>query len=138
MNKASYIGNLTEDPELKSTSSGKSVCRFTLAVKRNYKDQSGEYLSDFIPCVAWGNIGEIIAKYVKKGHKLGVTGRMESRKYNDRDGNSRTVIECVVEDKDFLTSRSDNDGDSNKSASSDYHRPPAQQPRGNDDDDLPF
>ena len=71
MNKASFIGRLVRDPELKTTTSGKSVCKFSIAVKRNYKDQNGEYQSDFIDCVAWGVIGETIAKYRSEERRVG-------------------------------------------------------------------
>lgn len=133
MNKASYIGRLVRDPELKTTTSGKSVCKFSLAVKRNYKDSNGEYLSDFIPCVAWGVIGETIAKYTQKGNLLGVSGRMESRKYEDRDGNTREVLELIVEDKDFLTPKSDSGSNSGGG-----HQHQEEPPAPVDDDDLPF
>lgn len=133
MNKAQYIGRLTRDPELRSTQSGKSVCSFSLAVKRNYKDSNGEYQLDFIDCVAWGVIGETIAKYAHKGNMLGVSGRMESRKYEDRDGNNRSVLELIVEDKDLLSPKSDNS--TNEGGG---HKHQEEPPVPVDDDDLPF
>lgn len=133
MNKASFIGRLVRDPELKTTTSGKSVCKFSIAVKRNYKDANGEYQSDFIDCVAWGVIGETIAKYTHKGNMLGVSGRMESRKYEDRDGNNRSVLELIVEDKDLLSPKSDS-----STSEGGGHKHQEEPPVPVDDDDLPF
>lgn len=133
MNKASFIGRLVRDPELKTTTSGKSVCKFSIAVKRNYKDSNGEYQSDFIDCVAWGVIGETIAKYAHKGNLLGVSGRMESRKYEDRDGNNRSVLELIVEDKDLLSPKSDN-----SASEGGGHKHQEEPPVPEMDDDLPF
>lgn len=138
MNKAQYIGRLTKDPELRSTQSGKSVCSFSLAVPRSYTGADEERKTDFIDCVAWRGIGETIAKYVKKGHKLAVCGRMESRKYEDRNGNTRTVLECIVEDMDLLEPKRNADYDEDE----DDYIPPVQahnaDPAPVDDDDLPF
>lgn len=135
MNKAQYIGRLTKDPELRSTQSGTAVCSFSLAVPRSYTGANEERKTDYIDCVAWRGIGETIAKYVKKGHKLAVCGRMESRKYEDRNGNTHTVLECIVEDMDLLEQKREEE--------SGYVQPPQSRKAApvyapEENDDLPF
>jgi single-strand DNA-binding protein len=108
LNKIQLIGRLTRDPEMRVTStSGKSVANFTLAVDHNFKGANGERGVDFIDCVAWGKGGEIIAQYVQKGHRLGVSGRLQIRQYEAQDGGKRRAAEVVVEDFDFLEPRKD-------------------------------
>ena len=103
MNQVFLIGNLTQDPELKSTSSGISVCRFSLAVSRKYSDASGERQTDFFNCTAWRSLGETIAKYCKKGNKVMVGGSIELRNYEDNKGIKRTAVDIIVNDVEFLT-----------------------------------
>lgn len=102
MNKVFLIGNLTKDTELNETQSGVAVCRFTLAVGRNYT-QNGERETDFFNCVAWRNLGETIHKYCKKGNKVAVTGSIQLRTYEDNNGNKRQAVDIVVQDVEFLT-----------------------------------
>ena len=102
--KAIIVGNLTRDPELRSTPSGAQVCGFSVAVNRNYKDASGnsqEQVS-FIDCSAWGRSGELIAQYAKKGSGILVSGRIEQRSWEDKEGQKRSRVEIVVEDFNFL------------------------------------
>jgi single-strand DNA-binding protein len=103
--KAIITGNLTRDPEMRTTPSGASVCGFTVAVNRTFKDSSGnsqEQVS-FIDCTAWGRAGEIIAQYGKKGSGMLVSGRLEQRSWNDKEtGQKRSRVEIVVEDFNFL------------------------------------
>lgn len=137
MNKAQYIGRLTRDPELRTTQSGKSVCSFSLAVPRSYTSENEERKTDFIDCVAWRGIGETIAKYVKKGHKLAVCGRMEGRQYEDRTGNKRAVLECIVEDMDLLEPKRNNDYDEDDyNAPTPQYNKPVPTPTSVDDDDI--
>ena len=117
--KAIIMGNLTRDPELRSTPSGSQVCSFTVAVNRNYKDSSGaqqEQVS-FIDCSAWGKSGEIIAQYAKKGSGILVSGRLEQRSWEDKEGQKRSRVEIVVEDFNFIGGAAGGDGGS-KGASS--------------------
>ncbi len=102
MNKVFLIGNLTKDAELRETPSGVSVCRFTIAVGRNYT-QNGERQTDFFECVAWRNLAETIAQYCKKGHKVAVSGSIQLRTYEDNNGNKRTAVDIVTQDIEFLT-----------------------------------
>lgn len=128
MNKSTLIGRLVADPELRYSQSGKAVTSFKLAVRRNFKNAQGEYESDFIPCVAWGNPAELIANSVKKGHRLAVNGRLQVRSYDAQDGTKRWVSEIAVEEFDFLESRTN----SSETPSSSYG---TEVPV---DDSLPF
>ncbi len=102
--KVILMGNLTRDVEMRSTPSGQSVANFSLAVNRSWRNQSGEQQEQvsFINCVAWGKAGEIINQYVKKGDALLVSGRLDQRSYQDKDGNKRSAVEVVVEDFNFV------------------------------------
>ena len=103
-NKVILMGNLTRDVEMRTTQSGQTVANFSLAVSRSWKDQNGQTQeqTSFINCVAWGKPGEIIAQYVSKGSPLLVSGRLDQRSYDDKDGNKRTAVEVVVEDFNFV------------------------------------
>ncbi len=110
--KAIIVGNITRDPELRSTPSGTQVCGFSVAVNRNYKDNSGNNQESvsFIDCSAWGKAGEIIAQYAKKGSGILVSGRLEQRSWEDKEGQKRSRIEIVVEDFNFMGSNSGDGG----------------------------
>lgn len=104
MNKAILIGNLTRDPELAQTQSGKSVCKFSIAVNRNYTNADGEKVTDFFTIVTWGGQAENCAKYLKKGRKIAVVGELQNRSYEDKEGVKRTVTEIQAQDVEFLSS----------------------------------
>lgn len=103
-NKVILMGNLTRDPETRAISNGQTVTNFSLAVSRSWKGQDGQQQeqTSFINCVAWGKPGEIIAQYVSKGSPLLVSGRLDQRSYDDKDGNKRQAVEVVVEDFNFI------------------------------------
>ncbi len=103
-NKVILMGNLTRDVEIRTTPSGQQVANFSLAVTRSWKGQDGQTQdqTSFINCVAWGKPGEIIAQYVQKGAPLLVSGRLDQRSYQDKDGNNRQAVEVVVEDFNFV------------------------------------
>ena len=110
-NKVILMGNLTRDVEVRTTASGQSVANFSLAISRSWRGQDGQQQdqTSFINCVAWGKVGDIIAQYVHKGSPLLVSGRLDQRSYQDKDGNKRSAVEVVVEDFNFVGSgRSDN------------------------------
>ena len=112
MNKVILIGNLTRDPELSETNSGIAVCRFGLAVNRQYSSSDGERETDFFQVTAWRGTGENVARYCKKGHKVAVVGSIQMRNYEDREGVKRTAVDIVAQDVKFLTQRArDDDGD---------------------------
>ena len=99
--KAIITGNLTRDPELRTTPNGASVCSFSAAVNRVYRDSNGEQREDvsFIDCSAWGKLGEMIGQYAKKGSGVLVSGRLDQRSWEDKNsGQKRSRVELVVED----------------------------------------
>lgn len=108
--KVILVGNLTQDVEVKTTPSGQSVANFSLAVNRSWKGSDGQTQeqTSFINCVAWGKAGEIIAQYTSKGSGLLVSGRLDQRSYEDKDGNKRQAVEVYVEDFNFVGGRGDN------------------------------
>lgn len=118
--KAIITGNLTRDPELRTTPSGSSVCSFSVAVNRVYKDASGEQKEDvsFIDCSAWGKLAEMISQYAKKGSGVLVSGRLSQRSFEGKDGVKRSRTEIVVEDFNFTGSAPSRDGSSSYSSSS--------------------
>ena len=102
--KAIITGNLTRDPELRTTTSGNNVCSFAVAVNRTYKGSDGENKEEvsYIDCVAWGKLGEVIAQYAKKGSGVLVSGRLSQRSYESKDGVKRSRTEIVAEDFNFV------------------------------------
>jgi len=102
-NKVTIMGNLTRDPELRTTPTGQSVAGFTLAINRTWKNANGEQQEavDYIDCNAWGKAGEIIAQYMQKGRALLVSGRLQQRSW-EQDGQKRSKVEVVVEDFNFI------------------------------------
>ncbi len=119
-NKVILMGNLTRDVETRTTPSGQTVSNFSLAVTRSWRDQNGQQQdqTSFINCVAWGKVGEIIAQYVGKGAPLLVSGRLDQRSYEDKDGNKRSSVEVVVEDFNFVGGRGSDDSAPRQTASS--------------------
>lgn len=101
MNQVCIVGRLTRTPELRMTQSGTSVCTFTVAVNRYVKD--GESAADFIDCVAWQRTAENLAKYMSKGKMVGVTGRIQTRAYETKDGQRRKATEVVASHVLFLS-----------------------------------
>ncbi len=103
-NKVTLLGNLTRDPELRTTPNGRSVCSFTLAVNRTWNNQQGEKQEDvsFFDCTAWGKAGEIINQYTQKGRALLVSGRLNQRTW-EQDGQKRSKVDVVVEDFNFIS-----------------------------------
>lgn len=106
-NKAILGGRLTADPEIKTTQSGTPVCSFSIAVnRRGAKD--GQQQSDFISCVAWKERAELISKYFRKGSSICIVGEIQTRKWKDNNGNSRIATEVIVNEVNFVDSKSDN------------------------------
>lgn len=103
MNKVYLIGNLTRDPETRTTQNGLTVCSFTLAVNRRMKKQDGTQETDFINVTAWRQLGELCAKYLSKGKKAAVSGSLQTRTYEAKDGSKRSAFEIVAEEVEFLT-----------------------------------
>ena len=102
-NQVTLMGNLTRDPELRTTPNGQSVCGFALALNRSYRGADGEWkeMTDFIDIVAWGPLGERVAQYLTKGRPALVSGRLQSRSW-EQDGQKRSKVEVVANDVTFL------------------------------------
>lgn len=108
-------GRLTADVELKYTQNNIPVCSFTIAVDRRYK-QGEEKQTDFINITAWRGTAEIVSKYFSKGSMIGIEGSIQTRRYQDKDGNNRTAFEVIASNVQFVESkRSEGNGESNSS-----------------------
>lgn len=97
LNQIIIMGRLTRDPELRRTQSGTAVCSFSVAVDRDFKSQSGEKETDFIDVVAWRQTGEFVSKYFTKGRMIVVSGSLQSRKWQDRNGQNRISWEVIAD-----------------------------------------
>ena len=109
MNKAILVGRLTRDAELRTTGSGTSVCSFTLAVNRRFKNADGNYDADFINCVAWRAQAEFISKQFKKGDMFGIVGSLQTRTY-EKDGTKVHITEVIVEEVSFVGGKKSDKG----------------------------
>ena len=162
INNVTLIGRATKDPDLRYTASGTAVATFTLAVNRNYKNQNGDREADFINCVIWRKPAETFANYVRKGTLVGIVGRIQTRFYENQQGQRVYVTEVIVESYQLLESRSQAEAREQKQRTSTNQNPPmnntvdnignhssATNPMPNDDpfdgnpinisdDDLPF
>jgi single-strand DNA-binding protein len=109
LNKAQIIGRLGGDPELKTTQAGNAVCSFSVATNENYKDQNGTLIerTEWHRCVAWGRLAEIIAEYLKKGSLAFFEGKLQTRKWQDKDGADRWSTEIMVQDMLMLGDKRD-------------------------------
>ena len=134
MNKVILIGNLTRDPELSETPSGVAVCRFAIAVSRDYANSEGTRETDFFNITVWRGRAENCGKYLKKGNKVAVVGSLQNRSYEDKDGIKRNVTDIVASDVEFLTPKSAQSDDEEISTVS-AKRP---QLEAIDDNQLPF
>lgn len=130
MNRCFLIGNLTRDPELATTNSGVSVCRFSLAVTRNFSNADGERETDFLNIIVWRGQAENCHKYLKKGSKCAVTGSIQTRSYDAQDGSKRYITEITADEVEFISTRNDGSGMDKKDDVAEL------QPI--DDDTLPF
>ena len=131
LNKGILMGRLTRDPELRHTQSGTAVCSFTLAIDRDRKDANGDKQTDFIDCVAWNKQAEFVAQWFSKGMMAIVVGRIQSRKWQDQNGNNRTAIEINCEDVSFGETKKNRDSNSGRQ-NSDFADMPEE------DSDVPF
>lgn len=152
MNKLFIVGNLTRDPELRTTQSGISVCSFTVAVNRRRSQNNDQPEADFFRVSAWRALGENCAKYLAKGRKVSVVGAVSVSTYQANDGTTRASLEVNAEDVEFLTSRQEAqemDGYTASAAPQSAYQPapaPAAQQQAFtsrgfvevEDDDLPF
>lgn len=140
MNNVSLLGRLTKDVEIMYTQNGVAIGTFTLAVNRKFKNQQGEYDTDFIRCKAFKKTAEIIAEYVKKGHQLAVSGSIQTGSYENKEGQRVFTTDVIVNDFTFAESRNTQNNQSQP-------QQPQQNQQANSfggdainitDDDLPF
>ena len=136
MNKVILLGRLTKDPEVRYTQTNNTlVASFTLAVNRRFVKEGEERQSDFINIVAWGKTGEFCSKYFKKGQQIAVVGRIQTRNWDDEQGQKHYITEVIAEEAYFAETKKDENGTAeNQDATntSDFHV------THNTDDDLPF
>ena len=148
LNHITIMGRLTRDPELRMTQSQTQVASFTLAVDRDFGGRDGaERQTDFIDCVAWRQTAEFVSKYFSKGRMAVVSGRLQSRKWETREGEKRTSWEVVADNVYFGDSRRDGDGGESRSSFTRDYEAPKSGPKtaaspfedlGGDDGELPF
>lgn len=151
LNVAAIMGRLTADPELKTTSSGISVTSFSVAVDRSFAKAGTERQTDFINVVAWRSTADFICKYFTKGQMIAVSGSIQTRNYEDKQGNKRTAFEIVASDVSFTGSKRESGGSSEPYAPAQskpaafQESAPAYSSGSNEDfeeilgdDDLPF
>ena len=143
MNKAILVGRLTKDPELSTTPSGVSNCRFTIAVNRRYKNAEGGYDADFINCIAWRQQAEFLARFFAQGRMVGLVGSIQTRNY-EKDGQRVYVTEVVADEISFVDSKSQGEGGSAPSMQTNNSTPSDSFGAADGfmpmpaDDDLPF
>ena len=139
MNRLTIIGNLTRDPEMRTTSSGDSVCSFSVAVNRR-KNRDGTQQADFFRVSAWGTLGESCGKYLAKGRKVAVVGSVSASAYTDQHGNAAASLNVMATDVEFLSSKEEQKDVVQQEAQAHEAPKQAQQPIPVQlsDDDLPF
>lgn len=130
LNNICLVGRLVHDPEIKSTNSGSRVSTFAIAVDRNRTSQDGQRLVDYIDIVVWNKTAEFVCNYFKKGSWIAVNGRLETRSYEDKNGNKRKVFEVIADGVNFVGAKADSTSEK------------AQEPKfteiEDDGDELPF
>ncbi len=139
MNKIILIGNLTRDPESSSTQGGVNFTRFTIAVNRPFTNSAGERLADYFDVICWRQLADRCAKYLFKGSKVGISGSVQRRQYEDRDGIKRTSFDVVADEVEFLTPKTTTPRDSSVGGGYMPEEPhPISEMQPVDNDDLPF
>ena len=130
MNKLTLIGNLTGEPEVRSTPNGITACAFTIAVERRHTDKSGERPTDFFRITAWRQTGDACGRYLAKGKKVAVIGELQARLYEAKDGSTRLSLDVQADEVEFLSPRQnaqENGGPQDMEGFTDIQ-----------DDDIPF
>ena len=141
MNKVYLIGNLTRDPEMRSTATGISVCNFSIAVNRRFKDaKTGKQETDFFNVIAWRQLADLCGKFLMKGKKVAVVGAIQTRTYEAQDGSKRSAFDIVADEVEFITPAGEAPGTKPApSPAPDVAYTPADQGFTQvDDDELPF
>lgn len=135
MNKVILMGRLTADPELKTTQSGISVVSARVAVNRRFAKQGDPVTADFIDVVFWRQTAEFVAKYFSKGRQIAIVGTLQTRQWQDKDGNKRVSVEVVSDEVYFADSKA---GGEKAQELPKYEVPQGEYEEVDDDDDLPF
>lgn len=137
INKVTLVGNLGQDPELRHTGSGTAVCNMRLATNESYKDSNGKTVdkTEWHSVVAWSRLAEICGEYLKKGTLVYIEGSLQTRKFEDKDGNEKFVTEIKAREMQILSGRGDNA--SSAGSSKDYNSASRGSTQSSDDD-LPF
>lgn len=151
INNVVLMGRLVATPELRNTTTGLAVTTFTIAVERSYARQGEQRQTDFINCVAWRNTAEFVTRYFQKGSMIAVTGSIQTRNYEDKNGNKRTAFEVIVDQASFCGSKAETGTTGGNNSYNQSYSAPVQPAApsfstGNDgdfeeiagDDDLPF
>ena len=141
MNKVFLIGRLTRDPELRYTGNNTAVASFSIAVNRNFTNQQGEREADFFNVTVWRKQAENVKNYLSQGSQVAVEGRLQTRNYEDKDGQKRYVTEVVADNVEFLGSKNSSNNSSNGSHNEEptpYDFGDEKEPKGTDVDSNPF
>lgn len=141
LNCVTLMGRLTADPEIRTTTSGKDVCTFSIAVERSCAKQGEERVADFIKIVAWQSIALFVSRYFTKGSMIAIQGAIQTRSYEDKDGKKRTAFEVLVREVSFCGEKSKGTANnaSNQSPPLSYSAPQDDFEKIDvDDEDLPF
>ena len=129
MNKVILMGRLTRDPEVRYSQgeSSMAIAKYSLAVDRRGRSQEGDQTADFINCVVWSAAADNVARYTHKGSLVGIEGRIQTRKYQDKQGNNRTAFEVVCDNVQFLESKNSQSSSNYSNNTSNYNTSPAPQ-----------
>lgn len=142
LNCVTLMGRLTADPELRTTTTGRSVCTFSMAVERSYAKAGEQRQTDFINIVAWENTANFVSRYFAKGSMIAIQGSIQTRPYEDKNGNKRTAFEVVAREVSFCGSKAETGTTAPVSpaapAPSYQTAVPSDFEEITDDDDLPF
>ena len=139
MNRVTIMGRLTKDPELRRTGNGIAVVSFSIAVERDHSSkEDGTKETDFFYVTAWRSTAEFAAKYLSKGRMIGVDGRLQSRSYEDKNGNRRDVVEIMADRMYFADSNRDNRPSAGTTGAYQPEEPTNFAEMSGDDEELPF
>ncbi len=143
VNKVILVGRLGRDPESRFTASGQAVCNFSLATDRSFKDRNGQTQkqTEWHKIVVWSKLAEICQKYLKKGSQIFIEGRIQSRQWDDKDGNKRTSFEIVANEMRMLGSRGEAAAPPHSGDEAESQHPPAEDAEAGhavSDEDIPF
>lgn len=138
MNKVFLIGRLTRDPELRYTGSNVPVCSFSIAVNRTFTNSNGEREADFINVVVWRKQAENVKNYLSQGSQVAVDGRIQTRNYEDKEGNKRYITEVVADNVEFLGSKKEGNSKGDEPTPYDFKDEEGKEAKTTDVEDNPF